>query len=224
MAAARLYDSLLELPLFLGLSRNDLQEVAGKTKFDFRKYSEDKVIVREGEPCRELFFLMGGRVSVTTVADDHGYSITENIMAPDLFQPEHLFGINPRYSRTYTAHENTSVMCLDKSEVMRLSNTYEIFRLNLLNLYAAQAQKLNRRLYNVPPKSLEERIVRFVANRCVRPAGHKVITVKMTRVAQEVNDSRLDVSHALNHLQDQGLIQLRRGVIDIPALEKLLNQ
>ena len=46
----------------------------------------------------------------------------------------------------------------------------------------------------------------------------------MKRIAEEVNDSRLDVSRALNHLQDEGLLQLHRERITIPALEKLLKR
>ena len=44
----------------------------------------------------------------------------------------------------------------------------------------------------------------------------------MTRLAEELNDSRLDISHALNHLQKQGLLILSRGKIDVPDMEKLL--
>ena len=45
----------------------------------------------------------------------------------------------------------------------------------------------------------------------------------MRRIAEEVNDSRLNVSRALNRLQSQGLIQLFRERIHILALEKLTN-
>ena len=44
----------------------------------------------------------------------------------------------------------------------------------------------------------------------------------MTRLASELNDSRLNVSQALNRLQTAGLLSLGRGKIDIPALERLL--
>ena len=37
MAENQLYDTLLALPLFLGMSRNELRQAAGITKFDFQK-------------------------------------------------------------------------------------------------------------------------------------------------------------------------------------------
>lgn len=45
----------------------------------------------------------------------------------------------------------------------------------------------------------------------------------MERLAAEVNDSRLDISRALNKMQNEGLLQLSRGRITIPALEKLIS-
>lgn len=46
----------------------------------------------------------------------------------------------------------------------------------------------------------------------------------MDRLAQELNVKRLKVSMALNELETQGLIELHRGRISIPALEKLINR
>ena len=115
-------------------------------------------------------------------------------------------------------------MRLEKQEILKLSGLFQIFRINFINLISAQSQKLSRRLLRVPPKSLEERIIRFFEFHCLRLGGEKIIRVKMKRIAEEVNDSRLDVSRALNHLQDEGLLKLHRERITIPALEKLLKR
>ena len=44
----------------------------------------------------------------------------------------------------------------------------------------------------------------------------------MKQIADELNDSRIDVSRALNQMQAEGLLTLRRGRIEIPMLERLL--
>lgn len=224
MAENQLYDTLLSLPLFLGMSRNDLQQAAGHTKFDFRKVKEGEIIVSEGERCQQVYFLLTGDILVQTEADDHGYRIEENITAPEIFQPERLFGLNQRYTHTYIAKSHCSLLCIGKQEAMKLSNSFEIFRINLLNLISTQSQKAFRRTLRVPPKTLEDRVIRFFESHCIRPAGEKMWYIKMNRIAEELNDSRLDISRALNRLQAQGYIQLSRGRIHIPALEKLINR
>lgn len=224
MKENRLYDNLLSLPLFLGMSRSDLQKAAGHTKFDFRKIQEGETIIQEGERCLHLYFLLNGDINVVTEADDHGYRIEEDITAPEIFQPEHIFGLSQRFTHTYIAKTDCSLLCIEKKEVTHLSDNFEIFRINLLNLISTQSQKYNRRALRVPPKSLEERLTRFFESHCIRPAGEKNFYIKMTRLGEELNDSRLDISRALNRMQAQNLLQLRRGIIHIPALEKLITR
>jgi hypothetical protein len=45
----------------------------------------------------------------------------------------------------------------------------------------------------------------------------------MTRRATELGDSRLDTSRMLRELQQMGMLQLNRGRISIPSLEKLIT-
>lgn len=224
MAEIGLYDRLLRLPLFLGMSRADLQQVAGHTKFDFKKYAAQTHVVNEGDMCKSLYFLLNGDIHVMTEADDHGYRVVEDLAAPEIFQTESVFGLRQRFTHTYVAKSDCSVMCISKQDILRLFDQFEIFRINLLNLVSTLSQKQGRRLWNVPPKSLEERIVRFFETHCVRPAGEKIFYVNMNRLAEELNDSRLDISRALHTLQSQQLLHLYRGRIHIPALEKLINQ
>ena len=161
MAENRLFDILLSLPLFLGMSHSDLHEAAGKTRFDFLKVSEGETIVKDGERCLSLFFLLTGEIKVITDADDHGYNIEEDISAPEIFQPERIFGLNQRFTHTYIAKTDCSIMRLEKQEILKLSELFEIFRINLLNLFSAQTQKISRRALRVPPKNIEELIIHF---------------------------------------------------------------
>lgn len=224
MSENRLYDSLLVLPLFLGMSRNDLQQAAGSTRFDFKKIDAGETIVQEGEICQRLFFLITGDITVITEADDHGYQIEEDIMAPEIFQSECIFGLTQRFTHTYVAKSNCSLMSISKQELSKLSDIYEIFRINLLNVISTLTQKNNRHNFRVPPKNLIERIIRFFELHCIRPAGEKTFHIKMTRLAEELNTKRLYISHALNDMQSEGLLTLSRGKIQVPALEKLINR
>ena len=65
-------------------------------------------------------------------------------------------------------------------------------------------------------------IVRFFFSHCLYPAGAKTFYILMTQMGQELNDSRLDISRALNQMQEDGLLTLHRGRIEIPMLEQLL--
>ena len=219
----RIYDHLLQFSLFQGLSRSELLLMAGNTKFGFLKLPAGKTVVSDGSLCTQLFFLIDGSLTLTTSSDDHGYSVTERLSAPWLLQPEALFGLSPRYSCTATADTGTHFITLSKDEVLRLLDDFLIIRLNLLNLLALLAQRRRQLQWRSAPQSLRERFVRFLAARSAYPAGPKQLHILMTRLAQELGCNRLSVSQMLNQLQDDALLQLHRGRIDVPSLERLLQ-
>lgn len=218
----KLYDHLLQFSLFQGLSRMELLQMAGNTKFGFLKLPAGKKIVDDGDHCSQLFFLIKGQLSVHTTNDSHTYIMEERLSAPWLIQPEALFGVSDRYSLTVRTLSESHFITLSKDEVMRLLDDFLIIRLNLLNLYATQSQRRAHLLWRRSPFTLSDRIVRFLLDHSVYPAGPKTLYMIMERLAEELNDSRLDVSHALNEMQRRGLLQLRRGRIEVPLLEHLL--
>ena len=69
----------------------------------------------------------------------------------------------------------------------------------------------------------EKRIVDFIHTHSVYPAGEKVLEISMDYLGRQINEPRMNVSAALNSLQQKGLILLKRKKIIVPALEKLIQ-
>ena len=218
----KIYDKLLQFTLFQGMSHADLMEVVGHTKFGFSKQTEGQRIVKDGDVCDHIIFLTTGALSVETVSDDHNCRVCETVNAPYAIQPEQLFGLTQRYTSTFKTLSDCSFITIDKQEVMLLLETQLVFRLNMLNMLAADAQRMRHRAWRSAPQSLYQRITRFFFSRCLYPAGPKTFYILMNQLAAELNDSRLDISRALNQMQADGLLTLHRGRIQIPMLERLL--
>lgn len=217
-----IYDKLLQFTLFQGMSHADLMQVAGHTKFGFSKLSAGKRLVREGDVCDHLLFVTSGTLSAETQSDDHACRVVEQVSAPYMLQPANLFGISQRHATTYRTITPCSIISLDKQEVMLLLETQLVFRLNLLNILSTETQRLRHSQWRQAPKTLRERITRFFFSRCLYPAGAKTFYMLMQQLAADLNDSRLDISRALNEMQADGLLTLHRGRIEIPSLERLL--
>ncbi len=217
----RLYDQLLLFPLFLGMSRADMLQLVGTTRFDFRKFEAKDSVVKEGDNCTHLYFFIKGRLSVTSFSDDHRYHVEEMLSGPWMIEPENLYGLSTRYTKTVTALSTSHFILLSKSEVQRLLDTFLTFRLNYLNYLSTAVQQRSHRFWRRTPKNLESRIGQFFIDHCVYPAGPKVFYILMNHLADILNDSRLDVSRALNQMQQNGLLELYRGRIQIPSLERL---
>lgn len=218
----RIYDHLQQFPLFMGLSRAELLSLAGNTKFGFSTISAGHNLCTEGDLCDSLSLLIGGQVSYTTRSSDRSYSMTETLQAPFMLHPESLFGYNSRHPATVVAITKCNLIVLQKAEVLRLLDDFLIIRLNMLNHLSTLVQRRTLRAWRSAPSGLRERIVRFVADHCVYPAGKKELRMLMTCMAVEVGDTRLHVSRVLNDMARSQLIELHRGRIVIPSLEQLL--
>jgi len=220
----KIYDKLLQFTLFQGMSHADLMEVVTHTKLGFQKAVAGKRVVKEGDECTHLIFLVNGMLQCETISDDKNCKVIETMEAPYTLQPERIFGLSQRYASTFKSITDCNFITIDKQEVLLLLETQLVFRLNMLNILATETQRLRHHAWRSAPKTLQQRIIRFFFSRSLHPAGHKTFYLLMNQLAAELNDSRLDISRALNDMQSRGLLTLHRGRIEIPMLERLLMQ
>ena len=216
-----LYDSLQSSPLFQGLTSDNLLQIIGQTKFTFRKIAAGDIIKKEGEQCNRLALVVNGQAKSIAYADDHGYSIEENVAAPYTLQPECMFGLQLHYTRTFIATTTCDIVEIDKDDLMRISDEFIIFRMNLVNYISALSQKTTRKLWHPIPADAHDRIVHFIKTHCSSPTGPKTMRIKMTRLAQETGLGRRAVSEILNTMQDENLLTFSRGIIEINHIEAL---
>lgn len=218
------YEKLLQLPLFLGMSKEEVTDLVGWTKLGFHKCEAGEMIAREHDTCRGLVFLQQGAVMVEKQADNHAYKVQERLEAPSVIEPERLFGLYQRYSRTYLAAEECRLISIDKQAVMNICHRHTIFFLNLLGLVATAEQRLAGQPWHDKPVGTEQRMVRFLQERMLTQRGAKTVFIKMQTLATAICESRLNVSRVLNRWNDAGLASISRGRIDIPAFERLLER
>jgi CRP-like cAMP-binding protein len=222
MGRPGVYDKLLKIPLFTGMSMTELESVVGETRLLFRKVERGERVASDGDPCGRLVILVEGRLCMTTTSDDHGLAVEEEMSGCHVLQPECAFGLRQRFTHTYQALTACSLISIDKKEALRLTSASLIFRLNMINLISTKLQKVNAKVWRRPPRTLQESIVRFLSDRCLFPTGRKVFRLKMARMALELHEDRRKVSRCLNALQDRGMLTLHRCRIEVPSLEDLV--
>ena len=219
-----MYNMLLRLPLFQGMGRADLFEVLEKTTFRFCRVEDGKTLYRQGERCDELSFLMGGTLVAETKAHGALFSFAEELHPYTAIEVQSLFGKSPNYKSTYTARGDISLFSIEKRQVYTLIDTYEIFRINLLNMLCSKVENLHERLWSITPHDLEGRMVLFVRSLCATPQGTKVLRCKMEDLAALLDETRLNVSRILNKWCGEGLIEMHRKEFVIHDMADLLHK
>lgn len=213
------YETLLQLPLFLGMSQEEVMEIVGYTKLGFHKREAGCTIVREHDMCDHLIFLLNGEMEVVKSSDRHDYTIREQVFAQHLIEPERMFGLHQRYIHTYTASSLCHLMTISKQDVLTICQTYSIFFFNLMGLISTTGQKLQVLPWHDNETDRERRIVDFLSKRMLTLKGPKTIEITMQTLATAIRESRLNVSRVLNRWHDEGKIKLSHGIIRIPSFE-----
>lgn len=217
-----MYDSILTLPYFQGMSKDDITAILGKVTLEFKKYGNGDVIMRKGEECDKFILITQGKVSGIT-SPDKTLCITEEFQAPYGIEPYSIFGYDTRYKRDYIAKGDCTTLAIDKQHIFGELSKHHIFTINLLNIICRKTQQMNEQIWQYTATTLPGRIAQFIATRCETQKGEKHISAKMERLAALLCETRLNISKALNEMQDAGFITLHRGGITVHAIEKMLN-
>lgn len=218
------FHRLISLPLFLGLTREDTLEMAGKARFDFQRPSHGQQLAREGEECSALIFVIQGQVKTEERAIDGSFRLQEYVSAPTVIQPERLFGRRNRYSKDFYAEgDDVQLLAVSKKDVRDVLFAFTAFHLNYLNHICTTQQIFSQRLWMPEPKNLRQHFVAFLQKRCDHMSGHKRLVIGMNELATHLLTTRLNVSRLLHELEEENLIYIHRGVIDIPEVQKLMQ-
>ncbi len=173
-----MFDTLLQLPLFQGLCHEDFTNILEKVKLHFTRHKPGEPLIKSGEVCDQLLFLLKGRLSSVTVSEDDTLTVIEYFEAPAVLEPYSMFGMNTRYISSYIPHnEEAQMVSISKSFVMGELFKYDIFRLNYMNIVSNRAQNLYTRLWDKAPKDIEDKIIRFILGHIERMTGEKLFKV-----------------------------------------------
>lgn len=217
-----MYESLLQLPYFQGMSKDELTSILDKVKFEFIHKTSNEQILLQGDDCNKFIILIQGTIIAERCSHDGKYKLQEVLNPPYAIEPYSLFGATPKYKRNYYAKGECNILVIDKLYFYSEFSKHSIFSINLLNLISRRIQISENAIWQQTTNNIEERIVRFITLRSETHYGAKKLMTKMEDLAQMLSETRLNISRALNNMQQKGVIKLSRKEIHIPKFEDLL--
>ena len=70
-----MYESLMCLPYFQGMSKDEITSILDKVKLIVTRYNDGERIVAQGAPCNNLTLLVRGTLTSKCVSPDGCYSL-----------------------------------------------------------------------------------------------------------------------------------------------------
>lgn len=136
-----MYEKIMQLPLFHGISKEQVSSFLEKTTIEFINYEDGEQIIEEGNFVESIVFVMSGHIRITHSLPHFNISIEETAGEGRVLGAENLFGMSTRYPFSANAEGKTSVMCFSKKQYISLLETDPIYRLNFFNYLSIRAQK-----------------------------------------------------------------------------------
>lgn len=158
-----IFDKLLHLPLFQGVTQERLREVIEKIPFHFLKYKKGERILDSGDPCTHVRFVVSGRVRLEYESRVLKFKLSQELSSPEVISPDYLFGLDTSYPFSVYAIEECGILQLTKQDYMSILQSDNVFLFNILNYLSRNSQNLKSQLLNIEQVSVLERIVLLVA-------------------------------------------------------------
>ena len=218
-----MFELLMNLPLFRGVSRSRIAEVVGSAKFHFLKYPKGETVVRAGEECTHLAFVISGSVRSEISNSSKRFSVSQTLKAPSAIAPDFLFGRTTRYPGTVVALTDCSILKISKVDYIRILNADQVFMFNFLNPLSVNAQKALDGILALTSGGLDERIAFWIIA-LTQPGSEDIeLTCKTRDLCNLFSVQRNVFDAACHEMEQRNLIRYSPRKIEIVDRREMLS-
>ena len=220
-----IFDKLLHLPLFQGVSQERLQETVEKVPFHFLKFRKGEKILSCGDECTHVRFIVSGRVRLEFESKVLKFKISHELEAPEVIAPDYLFGLDTCYPFSVKAMENCGILQLVKHDYVTMLQTDNVFLFNILNYLSRNSQVRKSQLLNLGNASVHERLVMLVSAFTSQRSQNITMTFRQRDLCRLLGARRPALVSAISAMKENGLIDMPDGsTINITSRHDFLEQ
>ena len=218
-----MYDKLMELPLFQGVSRAQLSLLVEKTPFHFIKYEQGQQIIATNDVCTHIKFVITGDVRIDMPSANKRIIVSETLSGPDVIGPDYLFGRNTFYPFSVTALNDCGILQILKSDFTNILMSDKIFLFNMLNVLSRNSQKSTFGLMALSSGSIAERLAFIITSLTQRGSKDITISYRQKDLCTILGVQRSSLINALEKLKHDGVIDYTLFDIKVNSRDELLR-
>jgi CRP-like cAMP-binding protein len=218
-----MFVKLMRLPLFQGVSQECVASLVEKVPFHFLKFNDGEQIITEGEDCTHVRFIISGKVKIITSSRVSRVTLTQILHAPDVIDPDYLFGINTVYPFDAYAEGVCGILQLLKSDFVNMLQSDKVFLFNMLNYVSRNAQQPELSLLFMSHGLIAERLAYFVASLTTQNSRDVRLDFRQKELCSLLGARRTSLINALDELKEKGIIDYSLGEIVVKDLKALTS-
>ncbi len=217
-----MFDLLMQLPLFQGVTRESMAAIVGTAKFHFLKFPAGETILRAHDPCTHITFVISGSVRSTVVNTSGSFAVSQTLCAPAVLAPDFLFGRVTEYPATVVAAEPTGILQISKADYLKILNADEVFLFNYLNLLSVNAQKAQVGILSLTKGEVDERIAFWITALTQKGGTDIKLTCRSRDLCSLFNTPRSIFIASLENMKERGLLDYTNIELTINDREEML--
>ena len=221
-----MFQTLMKMPLFHGVSYNKLSEIIGKHRFHFLKFADREKIISAGDACTHLSTIVSGKARVTINSSDERVKVSQTLEAPEPIAPDFFFGRTTRYPATVIASGECGIMQIEKNDYIEIINSDRIFLFNYLNMLSMNAQLSTDGVLALTSGDLRKRIAYWIIALTQLNGKDIIMECRQRDLYSVFGVQRQSLTAALDEMKEAGILDFtatRIAVADRKLLLKLLE-
>lgn len=218
-----MYEILMDLPLFQGVSRDKLSELIEKTPFHFLKYSDGEEIVALGDVCTHIKFVISGEVQMDLPCRNLRVKVSQVLSSPNVIGHDYLFGRKTIYPYNVISHGECGILQISKPDFINILHSDNIFLFNILNMLSRNSQNNVYELLSLSSGTIFERLAFFVVSLTRHGAKDIKITYKQKDLCTLLGIQRSSFINAMDRLKEIGVIDYSLSEIKITDRRAMLD-
>ena len=215
-----MYDVLSKIPLFSGLTENEVRELLNPQNTRKRIFEKGETVLYEGEPVREIGIVLSGRV-IIELSDVWGNnSVISGVEKGGAFAEAYSCVPGSLMLQHVTAYEKSEILFIDIRALLETDGVKNKAQLkllkNLLTVCASKNLKLSSRMLNITPKTIRARLMSYLSE-CVKTSGSYKFEIPYDRrqLADYLGTDRSALSAELSKMQKDGLLKYNKNRFEI---------
>lgn len=218
-----MYQQLMQLPLFQGVSTEKITALVEKLPFHFLKFRNGEQIFAVGDACTHIKFIVSGQVRLEMPFSNLRVTMHQTISNPHVLAAEYLFGRETTYPYRAVSDGACGILQLLKSDYIKMINTDKVFLFNILNYLSSGSQRCLSTPLSVKDGSVNERLASLVDMLALTGATDVSFQYKQRDLCLLLGTQRTTLVSTLDKLSDQGIVEYDSNEMKILDLQGLLS-
>ena len=218
-----MFELLLQLPLFQGLSTEALSALVEKYPFHFLKYHDGDSIVNAGDTVTHARFVVSGNVRLNMPFNNLQVTLSQTLSSPHVLGPDWLFGMTTIHPYSVTAKGECGILQITKSDYVTMLQSDKVLLFNILNYLSLRGQNSATTMLDTQQGSIGERLKLLVKTFTTRTSTDVELTFRQKDFCTLLGTQRNSMQKAMNELMDSGLINFSSNKLEIINLREFIS-